>query len=240
MQSHNDRIIDKDIPIGLKNHGNTCFVNATLQSLANCDSLFDLFQREYLRVHNVALSSQIPTPVMGCKKCLHESCLLCLLEKTFLTIRSPHDNGSAGSHFLKQVIDSFPQFPMHLFTKGRQEDCHEFLINILFAFQLYQEEEKGEIEDTSGTAISSNEVNTSSKISRMPSQRTLSAPTPSNINDPFLHHPDLEQLFQGKVQQDIICKRCSSSSTRQESMIDLAVDIQASSTLETSIQEYFQ
>lgn len=213
--------VKKDIPIGIQNHGNTCFVNATLQSLANCDHLYEAFQTEYLRVHQLATAQQHPTPTMGCIQSLTKPCLLCLLEKAMIMIRSPQ-NASSVSYIVKSLIDAFPLFPMNLFTKGRQEDCHEFIVNILFAFQL----QLGELALTESVVL--------------PIPSAPSSSSTVTDNDPYVHHPSLETLFHGTVQQEIRCQKCLNSSIRHESMIDMAVDIQSSSTLETSIQDYFQ
>jgi hypothetical protein len=56
----------------------------------------------------------------------------------------------------------------------------------------------------------------------------------------YLLHPRLEKLFHGRLLQEIECSNCHSLSAHQESFIDLSLNIQTSSTLESAIQDYFK
>ena len=132
-----------DIPIGLPNYGNTCFANVVLQCLANSDALLEQVEREYHRVYR----NEGESIVTSCELARKQICLLCMLEKAFITIRYPH-NQQAVARLVKAIIDSFPLFPMKVLSKGRQEDCHEFLMNVLFAFQLNADRIKSDKENS--------------------------------------------------------------------------------------------
>jgi ubiquitin C-terminal hydrolase len=105
----------ESVPIGLKNYGNTCFINAVVQSLANCDAF-------------VKIASEISYP------CSNTNCAVCAFKSTILALRRVPAHLDMIDLNLQRFLRSLAIYPLKTVTIGHQEDAHEFLNSMIAGF----------------------------------------------------------------------------------------------------------
>ncbi len=119
-----------DQPYGLKNLGNSCYINAVIQSLATC-TIFDTFMMNSV--------SHDECNLVNCVHCTLRNCFQDMKSKSIIT------NPTSKIIALLAKISSGSLLP------GRQEDAHEFLTSLIISLQ---EESKTSTSLFEGTLLS--------------------------------------------------------------------------------------
>ncbi len=111
-------------PIGIKNVGNSCFVNSVLQCLASCSAF--------------CTALQLPSPC--CTRALHDGvkddettvanpcCLVCTFRKCILTLHDHTSNPNDINNFVVQLIAQVGLISRNISGSAEQhEDAQEFM-----------------------------------------------------------------------------------------------------------------
>lgn len=202
-----------NIPLGLKNLGNTCYVNAVLQALGSSD----IFTNAVIELSNYH-QHHIQGMDIAAQTLHHNTCLLCILKQYFIIFQSHNPYSDKLSNILalsdlyydvNHLEDKYVLFPTRfiqtmevslnasVFVRGQQQDAHEFLIMLLESFNV---------------------------------QYT------SNILSKSLH---VSYLCKGSYVNLIECGQCYHISMKTEPFIGLDLDISKSSALSSALDSYF-
>lgn len=106
-------IMQRKIGKGFNNVGNTCFLNSALQAIVHTHPLVN-----YLKNSN---HSKV------CKVGVKEVCMLCKLEAVIIVSFSNNQDRAFTPNSIIQNIKTISKY----LRIGRQEDSHEFLLNLL-------------------------------------------------------------------------------------------------------------
>jgi ubiquitin C-terminal hydrolase len=218
----------KHAPIGSKNHGNTCFLNATLQAVASCESLAPAMLKEHSMLRELHDKNEFLATFNSSSSQLNQD-LLDSLIKSIYYLRN-HDVLEAGptsTHerktvdtYITNLIKRFPQFPNPTLKIGTQEDAHEFYINILLILQ-----------------------NTRSYYQSM-ADAYLRGNYPKGkkraLNRQIVNFPFVASLFEGKVVSTVYCLECGHVSQRPELFLDIPLEIQSTRSLQESFNQHFE
>ena len=204
---------------GLKNLGNTCFLNAVMQALVHCSLFTDA----------VLSSTHADT-------CTSKDCVLCGVEahiRLCVSAKASRRRSIAPD----RVAHTLPKISTTL-QRGRQEDAHEFLRNLISGMQNSLEVEtrktdRAAIPSTATLSVDSNALSAMEGIvSEAVSKPIAQARHLSSSQYPF-------RLFQGSVRSHIECDACGTVSTKEDPIEDLAVDISRASNLQETLSNEF-
>ncbi|KAJ3877893.1 hypothetical protein F5051DRAFT_407196 [Lentinula edodes] len=240
---------------GLENFGNTCYANSVLQALYFCAPFRDLLlqspdspplaggsppenynpsplvpvRRKPERkastsgTINDGPSAQAVIPIPP-----NPTSLFSALRSLFLHISThPSDKGTvAPSAFIEQL-----RRVNELFRSTMHQDAHEFFNYLLNKIVEEIEEDRKVSQHGSGSADDlSNSITTLG--SKVPS--TMNSANSDQSPDSTLVH----KLFEGTLTSETRCLTCETVSSRDESFIDLSIDIEQNSSVTACLRQF--
>ncbi|KAJ3829191.1 hypothetical protein F5880DRAFT_1524725 [Lentinula raphanica] len=240
---------------GLENFGNTCYANSVLQALYFCAPFRELLLQspEYLEPSGAnSLGNANPSPLVPVRRKQQRQAstsglisdtssaqaaipipsnppsLFSALRSLFLHISThPSDKGTVAPlafiEQLRRVNESF-RSTMH-------QDAHEFFNYLLNKIVEEIEEDRKASHHGSGSADDlSNSITT--LASKVPS--TMNSANSGPLPDLTLVH----KLFEGTLTSETRCLTCETVSSRDESFIDLSIDIEQNSSLTACLRQF--
>ncbi|KAJ3985724.1 hypothetical protein F5890DRAFT_1438605 [Lentinula detonsa] len=240
---------------GLENFGNTCYANSVLQALYFCAPFRDLLlqspdsplppgaspsentspshlvpvrrkperQASTLGIISDSASAQAAIPIPS-----NPSTLFSALRSLFLHISThPSDKGTvAPSAFIEQLRRVNEQF-----RSTMHQDAHEFFNYLLNKIVEEIEEDQ---------KVSQHGIGSADDLSN--SITTLGSKVPSTMNSVNSGaSPDLtliHKLFEGTLTNETRCLTCETVSSRDESFIDLSIDIEQNSSVTACLRQF--
>lgn len=180
-------------PLGLRNLGNSCYLNSVLQCLTYTPPLA-----------NFCLANQHSSLCDSAADAERKrDCPFCILEKRIarsLSVDLALDSPA-------KIVNCLRIFAEHL-KCGRQEDAHEFLRYVIDACH-----------------------NTCLRLKKLRRKGT----EPFNGNNTVV-----KEIFGGALQSQVECLSCGALSNKVDDIMDISLEIMHSSSLQESIQKFFQ
>lgn len=191
--------------VGLRNLGNTCFMNSVLQSLSNIQEFSGYFNT----LPALETKQKRGYHSRSMKENLDDIFMVEELRKVLLNLSQGGDGNTKGAispeclfHVIWRVV---PQFRGH-----RQHDAHEFLRYMLDRLHTeLQQVSSLQQESTAATAANANK-DKSQPISY------INGKTRSSI---------VTNVFGGTLQSEVRCLICSMESKKHDPFLDLSLDI---------------
>ncbi|KAF8899287.1 hypothetical protein BD779DRAFT_72123 [Infundibulicybe gibba] len=230
---------------GLENFGNTCYANSVIQALYFCTPFRDLV------LQSSDHSSPTPAAAHPTRKLepktptSHDAppapplftipssppTLFSALRSLFLYISShPAEKGTVAPRAfidkLREVTD--------LFRSTMHQDAHEFLNYLLNKIVEEVEEERKHFQNATPPEDMSNSITT------LPSQppTIITATTSSNSGTSPQDATLVHRLFEGVLTSETRCLTCETVSSRDESFLDLSIDIEQNSSVTACLRQF--
>ncbi|OSD01095.1 cysteine proteinase [Trametes coccinea BRFM310] len=251
---------------GLENFGNTCYANSVLQALYFCGPFRELLlqypdpsvpevpplpssppnhaqppppqpssspqhsRRKPGRAFSVSESSSQHIPNLPPPIPIPPSppTLLSALRSLYLHIsRNPSDKGTVAP---RAFIDKLKELN-ELFRGSAHQDAHEFLNFLLNKIMEEMEDDRRRLGSIPNGAPPSGEdlSNSVATLSTIPP----SAAFPNRVNSTIVH-----RLFEGVLTSETRCLTCETVSSRDESFLDLSIDIDQNSSVTACLRQF--
>eukprot|EP01018_Ginkgo_biloba_P012773 Gb_25243 [translate_table: standard] len=193
---------------GLENFVNTCYCNSVLQALYFCVPFREHLLEYYGR--NKSASE------------VEETLLMCLAD-LFTQINSQKKKTGviAPKRFVQRVKKQNEVFRSHM-----HQDAHEFLNFLLNELVDIVEKEAGAANKLSGN-LSQPEKNVNGSINGLSN---------GNHQQPVLTW--VHKIFQGTLTNETRCLRCETITARDETFLDLSLDIEQNSSITSCLRNF--
>lgn len=247
---------------GLENFGNTCYANSVLQALYFCSPFRDLViqHADPCATIQTALSSQFtpsaaptsPTVAAARRKQTDRKStqdppqpttadppippipssprtLISALRSLYIHIsQNPADKGTVAP---RAFIDKLKELN-EAFRNTMHQDAHEFLNYLLNKIVEEIEEEKKHLQvplDDSAHSV---------KSSSTTSQPLVMTASTSSSGGPSMGSTFIHQIFEGILTSETRCLTCENVSSRDESFLDLSIDIEQNSSVTACLRQF--
>ncbi|KAF9516522.1 hypothetical protein BS47DRAFT_651701 [Hydnum rufescens UP504] len=229
---------------GMENFGgHTCYANSVLQALYFCQPFRDLVCMAPDRFQSEAQSHSVsPAPRLSAPDSAPEPSppipsapptLFSALRALYIHISThPATKGTISpTSFINKLKKE-----NEIFRSSMHQDAHEFLNYLLnkivedLEADLKDAKERAQQDDLSKSISSLAPSTDASRTDSSPSQPTYSG---------FSAHPTLVQtLFEGVLTNETRCLTCETVSSRDESFLDLSIDIEQNSSVTACLRQF--
>ncbi|CDO68477.1 hypothetical protein BN946_scf184499.g2 [Trametes cinnabarina] len=145
--------------------------------------------------------------------------------------QKPSDKGTVAP---RAFIDKLKELN-ELFRGSAHQDAHEFLNFLLNRIMEEMEDDRRRLPNPpppSGDGLS-NSVATLSTLPPASSSSSSSAPLPNGFHSTIVH-----RLFEGVLTSETRCLTCETVSSRDESFLDLSIDIEQNSSVTACLRQF--
>ncbi|KIY50480.1 cysteine proteinase, partial [Fistulina hepatica ATCC 64428] len=234
---------------GLENFGNTCYANSVMQALYFCTPFRSLLLQEndasIPSDHQIPPVVSLPPPIVPVRRKGSGSgpssesfnhpngtppkaavfsipsnppTMFSALRSLFLHISTnPMEKGTVSP---RAFIDKLKEFN-ELFRSSQHQDAHEFLNYLLNKIVEEIEESRRPHEDCT-----------------LPAPTVVTATTSSNSGTPPEDMTFIHKLFEGILTSETRCLTCETVSARDESFLDLSIDIEQNSSVTACLRQF--
>ncbi|KAL6198947.1 hypothetical protein ACLB2K_028735 [Fragaria x ananassa] len=198
-------------PLGLKNLGNSCYLNSVLQCLTYTPPFA-----------NFCLQNQHSSLCDSNDKERKRECPFCMLERRIVRSLSMDLSLDAPAK-IRSCLNIFAEH----FRHGRQEDAHEFLRYVIDACHNTCLRLKKLRRNITGNGLS----NGNGHANGNGHSNGVTAALSSTV---------VMEIFGGALQSQVKCLSCGTESNKVDEMMDISLDVLHSNSLKDALQRFFQ